>query len=105
MEPITGFLKTFGIAGVIMILLAIAYKLIPEEYLSDRPKTLIAAGVGMVAGLIFLFYNAIPCTFASVADHVFYGIKEGLTAIGLFKTLQAVGIFTPPGVVPAPPPK
>lgn len=102
MEPVTGFLKTFGIGGIIMILLGIAYKLIPEASLSDRPKTLIAAGVGMIAGLIFLFYNAVPIAFASVADHVFYGIKEGLTAIGLFKVLQAVGVFTPPGLVPPP---
>ena len=97
MEPIEGFLKTLGPAGVIMIILGIFYKVIPDAWLSDRPKTLIAGGVGVIGGIIFLFYNAMPLTFTNVADYVFYGIKEGFTAIGFFKTLQAVGIFTPPG--------
>ena len=100
MEQIVGFLKTLGPAGLIMILLGLAYKMIPESWLADRGKTLIAAFAGIAGAAIFFFYEGVTITFPHVVDYVIYGVKEGLTAIGFFKTLQALGIvFSPPGEV------
>lgn len=105
MEQITGFVKTLGISGVITILMGIFYKIAENNkwVTSDAVKTWIVVGIGGAVGVFYLFYSGTICNLQTIADHILFGIKEGLAAIGMFKVGQAVGFFSPPG--PTPPPK
>jgi len=98
MEEISGYLGKLGLPAAMTLILAIIYKMIPEtsDFFTDKVKTLIVLGIGIVLTMVWMAYMGAMLTFVSGVDCFFYGIQLGATSIGLFKVGQAVGVFTPP---------
>ena len=97
MEEPMGFVLKLGVPGVLTLLIGIIYKIPIIGALNDEIKTVITILAGMLVGLMFLLYQGIPWSFASVIDYLIYGAAAGATAIGIFKVGQAVGVYSPPG--------
>lgn len=91
MEAI-GFFGKLGISGVMVLIWGIIYRLWPIE--SDRIKTIYVVLSGFVIGFLFMLYNGIGISVQNILDHSFYGLQQGVEAVGLFKLAQAVGVYS-----------
>lgn len=96
-------LGQYAIPFLITILLAFVFK--PFENpdgtskIKDWTKGYIAAAIGVVVGIVAMFYKGGEITFTTWVDYILYGFVQGTSAIGIFKLAQ----FTPG--VPISPPK
>lgn len=88
-------LGQYAVPFLITILLAFAFK--PFENpdgtskIKDWVKGYIAAALGVLVGIVAMFYKGGPITFVAWVDYILYGFVQGTSAIGIFKLAQ----FTP----------
>lgn len=96
-------LGQYAVPFLITILLAFAFKPFDNQdgtsKVKDWLKGYIAAGIGILIGIVAMFYGGKAITFVSWVDYILYGFVQGTSAIGIFKLAQ----FTPG--VPITPPK
>ena len=88
-------LGQYAIPFLITILLAFVFKPFDNpdgtSKLKDWVKGYIAAGIGILIGLVAMFYKGDVISFTSWVDYILYGFVQGTSAIGIFKLAQ----FTP----------
>jgi hypothetical protein len=84
----------YALPVVLMIGLAFFYKLFDKSdgtsYIPNRLKPLIAIGLGIVLGIVAMFYNGIQPIFKNIVDFVLYGFMAGAGAVGLWEGFSAV---------------
>lgn len=88
-------LGQYAIPFLITTLLAFVFKPFDNpdgtSKIKDWLKGYIAAGIGVLIGIVAMFYEGKPITFISWVDYTLYGFIQGTSAIGIFKLAQ----FTP----------
>lgn len=96
-------LGQYAVPFLVTIFLAFAFKPFDKpdgtSSIPDWLKGYCAAIVGVLIGIVAMFYGGGQITFTTWVDFILYGFVQGTSAIGIFKLSQ----FTPG--VPITPPK
>lgn len=72
----------FGVSVVLSVLLRLVYNTFE---VGNRAKPWIAIVMGIMLGILALFYVGDPCTFQLVVDYTAKGFMTGATAVGLYE--------------------
>jgi hypothetical protein len=84
----------YALPVILMVGLAFFYKIFDKadgtSYIPNRLKPLIAISLGMLLGIVAMFYNGIQPIFKNVVDYVLYGFMAGAGAVGLWEGFSAV---------------
>ena len=76
-------------SAVLMGVLALIYKVCTKEdgteSIPNRFKPLLAVGLGIVLGMVGMYYNELIPNFKNIVNHVLVGLNIGLSAVGLWE--------------------
>lgn len=83
MDEIT--IGTYTIPVILMVVLGVIYKIFTS--IPDRWKALIAICVGIVIGIVAMFYNVAVAVIGIkiVINYVLLGLMAGAAAVGLYE--------------------
>ncbi len=79
----------YSVPVVLAIVLGIIYNAMGDS-LSNRPKPLIAIGVGITFGLVAMVYNQAPSEIPVYINYALYGLMKGAEAVGIYEGQKAV---------------
>jgi hypothetical protein len=84
----------YALPVILMVGLAFFYKIFDKadgtSYIPNRLKPLIAISLGIILGIVAMFYNGIQPVFKNIVDYVLYGFMAGAGAVGLWEGFSAV---------------
>jgi len=84
----------YALPVILMVGLAFFYKIFDKSdgtsYIPSRLKPLIAISLGILLGIVAMFYNGIQPIFKNIVDYVLYGFMAGAGAVGLWEGFSAV---------------
>ena len=80
-------------SAILMGILALIYKVCTKEdgteLIPNRFKPLLAVGLGIVLGIIGMYYNELAANFKNIVNHVLVGLNIGLSAVGLWELYKS----------------
>ena len=89
MDPEAITLGKYSLPVVLTILLGLVFK---NTTVKDSFKPFIAAGCGIVLGIIAMFYNeSITISFPLVVDYLLAGAIAGTSATGIYELIKPSG--------------
>jgi hypothetical protein len=82
-------LGQYSLPVILTVLMGLIYKLCEREDGSScvpaRYKPAVAVGLGLILGIVALFYKGLQPTFPIIVDHILYGFMAGSAAVGLWE--------------------
>jgi len=86
-------LGQYAVPVILTVVLAIVYKFLDKpdgtSYLPNQFKPLIAIALGIILGIVGMFYSAVVPSFKAWVDHILYGLMTGASAVGLWEGVRA----------------
>lgn len=86
-------LGQYAVPVILTVVLGIIYKLLDKpdgtSYLNNKFKPLIAIALGIIIGIVSMFYKGTPVTFQVWVDYILYGLMTGASAVGLWEGVRA----------------
>ncbi len=80
-------------SAILMGILALIYKVCTKEdgteCFPNRFKPLLAVGLGIVLGMVGMYYNELVPNFKNIVNHVLVGLNIGLSAVGLWELYKS----------------
>jgi len=80
-------------SAILMGILALIYKVCTKEdgteSIPNRLKPLLAVGLGIVLGIVGMYYNELAANFKNIVNHVLIGLNIGLSAVGLWELYKS----------------
>ena len=75
----------YALPVVLMVVLALFYRIVGDGVVSNRWKALIAVIAGVGLGVAGIAYNEQPWTAKVIIDYALYGFMQGAAAVGLWE--------------------
>jgi len=75
----------YALPLVLMVILALFYRIVGDGVVSNRWKSVIAVFAGVGLGIAGISYNGQPWTAQVIIDYALYGFMQGAAAVGLWE--------------------
>ena len=75
----------YALPVVLMVILALFYRIVGDGVVSNRWKAVIAVVCGTGLGIVGIAYNTQPWTAQIITDYALYGFMQGAAAVGLWE--------------------